>query len=82
VRDEPRSNEIVGASEALWQDLSNAKAVATSEATVLILGATGTGKELIARAIHRMSPRSEKNFLAIQLRCHPSRSAGERVVRL
>jgi formate hydrogenlyase transcriptional activator len=47
--------EIVGTSAALKQVLQEAATVATSEATVLILGETGTGKELIANAIHRLS---------------------------
>jgi formate hydrogenlyase transcriptional activator len=47
--------EIVGESPALKHVLAQARTVAPSEASVLILGETGTGKELVARAIHRMS---------------------------
>jgi len=49
--------EIVGESAVLKQVLSQVRIVAPSDATVLILGETGTGKELIARAIHRLSSR-------------------------
>jgi formate hydrogenlyase transcriptional activator len=58
---------MVGESAALTQVLSEARTVAESDATVLILGETGTGKELIARAIHRMSPRRAASF--IKLNC-------------
>jgi len=59
--------EIVGRSVAMKRVLKLADTVAPTEATVLILGETGTGKELIARAIHRLSPR--KNFPCITLNC-------------
>ncbi|HMJ21257.1 MAG TPA: sigma 54-interacting transcriptional regulator [Terriglobales bacterium] len=59
--------EIVGESPALRRVLDQSKTVARSEATVLILGDTGTGKELIARAIHHMS--SRKNAPFIKLNC-------------
>jgi formate hydrogenlyase transcriptional activator len=45
--------EIVGSSEPLRKVLSHVSKVASSDSTVLILGQTGTGKELIARAIHK-----------------------------
>ena len=50
--------DIVGKSPALKKVLQTVKTVAPTDATVLILGETGTGKELIARAVHRLSPRS------------------------
>ena len=53
---------IVGESPALRRVLKQSRTVARSDATVLILGATGTGKELIARAIHRMSFRKSGPF--------------------
>jgi transcriptional regulator with GAF, ATPase, and Fis domain len=59
--------EIVGGSAALKRVLKEVETVAPTPATVLILGETGTGKELIARAIHRMSPR--RNFPFITLNC-------------
>jgi formate hydrogenlyase transcriptional activator len=52
--------EIIGESPVLEDTLHKAKTVAPSDATVLILGETGTGKELLARAIHRMSPRKDE----------------------
>jgi len=59
--------EIVGSSSALKRVLQQAEMVAPTDATVLILGETGTGKELIARAVHRLSPR--KNLPFITLNC-------------
>ena len=59
--------EIVGESAALKRVLAKAQMVARSDATVLILGETGTGKELVARAIHRMSSRKAASF--IKLNC-------------
>ncbi len=64
--------EIVGESPALKRVLAQAKTVAPSGATVLILGETGTGKELIARAIHRMSLRKENNFIKINCAAIPT----------
>jgi formate hydrogenlyase transcriptional activator len=59
--------EMVGSSAALKRVLRQAEVVAPTDATVLILGETGTGKELVARAVHRMSPR--KNLPFITLNC-------------
>jgi PAS domain S-box-containing protein len=59
--------EIVGSSASLKRVLQQAEMVAPTDATVLILGETGTGKELIARAVHRLSPR--KNLPFITLNC-------------
>jgi len=61
------AEEIVGESSALRRVLNQAKKVASSDATVLIQGETGTGKELIARAIHRMS--SRRNAGLVKLNC-------------
>jgi formate hydrogenlyase transcriptional activator len=63
--------EIVGASPALNAVLSRVSKVATTDSTVLITGETGTGKELIARAIHRRSPRSSRAFVAVNLAAIP-----------
>jgi hypothetical protein len=57
--------EIVGSSEPMRQVLRQVAKVAPSDSTVLILGETGTGKELIARALHRRSGRSAKPFIRV-----------------
>lgn len=57
--------EIVGSSEALRQVLAQVSKVAPTDSTVLILGETGTGKELIARAIHNRSKRSGRAFIRV-----------------
>jgi formate hydrogenlyase transcriptional activator len=67
IRSELNFEEIVGGSPTLKRVLSQARTVAPSDATVLIRGDTGTGKELIARAIHRMS--SRKNRVFVKLNC-------------
>jgi formate hydrogenlyase transcriptional activator len=54
---------IIGSSRALKHALDQVITVASTHSTVLIEGETGTGKELIARAIHNLSPRRERNFL-------------------
>lgn len=60
-------NEIIGESPALKAALDLLCTVAPTNSSVLILGETGTGKELIARAIHKLSGRSEKSF--VKLNC-------------
>ncbi len=67
AHNEPEFKEIVGTSPAVRRVLDQSKTVARSDAAVLILGETGTGKELIARAIHAMSLR--KNGPFIKLNC-------------
>ena len=57
--------EIVGSSEGLRQVLAQVSKVAPTDSTVLILGETGTGKELIARAIHNLSKRSTRAFIRV-----------------
>jgi PAS domain S-box-containing protein len=56
--------EIVGSSPAVWAVLSRVAKVAPMDSTVLITGETGTGKELIARAIHKRSKRANRAFVA------------------
>src|SRR5246127_3812436 len=67
IRSELNFEEIIGESAELKHVLAQARTVAPSDSTVLILGETGTGKELIARAIHRMSKRRDSSF--IQVNC-------------
>jgi formate hydrogenlyase transcriptional activator len=57
--------EIVGTSEVLRRVLVQVAKVAPTDSTVLISGETGTGKELVARAIHRRSQRSSKTFVSV-----------------
>jgi transcriptional regulator with PAS, ATPase and Fis domain len=64
--------EIVGSSEALQTVLSNVVKVARTDSTVLITGETGTGKELIARAIHKQSQRSGQAFINVNCASIPS----------
>ncbi len=72
IRSELNFEEIVGESPALKRVLAQARTVAPSDATVLILGDTGTGKELIARAIHRMSSRKDRVFVKLNCAAIPT----------
>ena len=64
--------EIVGRSPALRRVLKAVKTVAPTDSTVLLLGETGTGKELIARAVHTLSPRRERTFVRMSIAALPS----------
>jgi formate hydrogenlyase transcriptional activator len=64
--------EIVGSSVPLKRMMSQVEVVAPTDATVLILGETGTGKELVARAIHRMSPRRSLPFVSLNCAAIPT----------
>jgi formate hydrogenlyase transcriptional activator len=64
--------EIVGSSEALRKVLRQVGKVAPVDSTVLILGETGTGKELMARAIHKRSRRSSRAFIRVNCAAIPS----------
>ena len=62
-----RGSDIIGESPAIRQLLDVVRRAAPTDANVLILGENGTGKELIAREIHRQSPRSDQAFLSIDM---------------
>lgn len=64
--------EIVGSSQSLRKLLKAVDKVAATDSTVLILGETGTGKELIARAIHKRSPRSSRAFIRVNCAAIPT----------
>jgi PAS domain S-box-containing protein len=67
INSEHRFEDIIGESSGLRNVLNEVAVVAPTDATVLIEGETGTGKELLARAIHRLSPRNDRPF--IKLNC-------------
>jgi len=68
--------EIVGTSPALQAVLSRISKVAPSDSTVLITGETGTGKELVARAIHRRSSRASRAFVSVNCAAIPRELIG------
>ncbi|HYA97541.1 MAG TPA: sigma 54-interacting transcriptional regulator [Methylomirabilota bacterium] len=72
IRSEFNFEEIIGESAALKRTLAQVELVAGASTTVLILGETGTGKELIARAIHNRSPRRERTFVKVNCAAIPS----------
>ena len=67
-----RHDEIVGDSDAIKGVLSQAEMVANQNTSVLILGETGTGKELLAHAIHNMSPRKSRAMITVNCAALPS----------
>jgi PAS domain S-box-containing protein len=69
---ERRFDDVVGESMGLRRVLSEIETVAPTNATVLIQGETGTGKELLARAIHRLSPRNDRTFIKINCAAIPA----------
>jgi formate hydrogenlyase transcriptional activator len=72
VRTEHHFGEIVGDSAALRRVLRHVETVAPTDATVLIRGETGTGKELIARAVHDLSPRKPRTFVKLNCAAIPT----------
>jgi formate hydrogenlyase transcriptional activator len=72
VRTEHNFGEIVGESAALRQILKEVETVAPTGSTVLIRGETGTGKELIARALHELSPRRQRTFVKLNCAAIPT----------
>src|ERR1700739_2553276 len=72
IRSEMNFDNIIGNSPALKHVLELVETVATSDSTVLLLGETGTGKELIARAIHDRSRRKERTFVKLNCAAIPT----------
>ncbi len=71
LRVEKGFEQIVGKSKVLRRLLAKASQVAETDSTVLIFGETGTGKGLLAHAIHRMSPRQKKSFVTVNCAALP-----------
>jgi formate hydrogenlyase transcriptional activator len=72
IRSEMNFDEIIGESTSLRAVLKQVETVAPTDSTVLITGETGTGKELIARAIHNLSPRRERTFVKVNCAAIPT----------
>ena len=72
IRSELNFEEIVGSSEGLRQVLRQIETVAPTDSTVLIYGETGTGKELVARAVHNLSPRKANAFVKLNCAAIPT----------
>jgi formate hydrogenlyase transcriptional activator len=72
IRTDHNFEEIIGESAALRRVLKQIETVAPTDSTVLIRGETGTGKELIARAIHHLSPRRDRTFVKINCSAIPT----------
>ncbi|HEU4768940.1 MAG TPA: sigma 54-interacting transcriptional regulator [Pyrinomonadaceae bacterium] len=72
IRTEYNFEEIIGSSSVLRRVLQNVETVATTDSTVLIYGETGTGKELIARAIHNLSDRRERTLVKVNCAAIPT----------
>lgn len=72
IRTEYNFEEIIGSSSVLKRVLQNVETVATTDSTVLIYGETGTGKELIARAIHNLSGRRERTLVKVNCAAIPT----------
>jgi formate hydrogenlyase transcriptional activator len=72
IRTELKFEEIVGKSEALRRVLEQVETVAPTDSTVLIYGETGTGKELVARALHNLSSRQANAFVKLNCAAIPT----------
>jgi formate hydrogenlyase transcriptional activator len=72
VRTEHNFGDIVGESAALREILKKVETVAPTDSTVLVCGETGTGKELIARAVHDLSPRKGRTFVKLNCAAIPT----------
>jgi formate hydrogenlyase transcriptional activator len=72
IRSEMKFDEIVGQSASLRHTLKQVETVAPTDSTVLIYGETGTGKELIARALHKLGPRRTNPFVKLNCAAIPT----------
>ena len=72
IQTEYNFGEIVGSSSALKRVLKNVQTVAATDSTVLILGETGSGKELVARVLHNLSDRRERTFVKLNCAAIPT----------
>ncbi len=72
IRTDRRMDEVVGAGAALRDVLRQVEVVAPTDSAVLITGETGTGKELIARAVHRLSARRDRTFVKLNCAAIPT----------
>lgn len=79
IKTEYNFEEIIGQSAALQKVLDMVEQVAPTETTVLIQGETGTGKELMARAIHNLSPRKDRPL--VKVNCPACRAHRKRAIR-
>jgi formate hydrogenlyase transcriptional activator len=81
VRTEHELGDIIGQSPALLSVLQNVATVAPTDSTVLVCGETGTGKELIARAVHDLSPRKARTFVKLNCAAIPTGLLESEIVR-
>jgi formate hydrogenlyase transcriptional activator len=72
IRGSHNFEELIGGSTSLKKVLTNVRRVAPTDSTVLITGETGTGKELIARAIHNLSPRKDRALVKVNCAAIPA----------
>jgi PAS domain S-box-containing protein len=72
IREDLGLKEIIGQSAALQEVLKETRVVAPTDSSVLLLGETGTGKELVARAVHSLSARKDKNFIKLNCAAVPT----------
>jgi PAS domain S-box-containing protein len=72
IQSELGFEEIIGQSPALLEVLKNVRVVAPTDSTVLLLGETGTGKELVARSVHSLSSRRDKTFIKLNCAAVPA----------
>ena len=72
LRGKYKFDNIIGTSQAMQQVFSRMEKIASTDSTILLLGASGTGKEMVAKAIHFNSPRKDKPFIAINCGAIPA----------